>query len=153
MPTITIDDVIAEQQRLAAMIAALQATGATPEVLVVPEASIELRPGERYAGLLLDDNGAPSHHLVLLPARGEKLTWKDAGKFAAKAGGELPTRREQSLLYANLKAHFEAEWYWSSEAHESDGSYAWYQYFYSGHQYYGRKSSEGRAVAVRRLSV
>jgi hypothetical protein len=88
---------------------------------------------------------------VLLPARGEKLTWDQAVEFASNAGGELPTRREQSLLFANLKQHFEATWYWSAEVYESDGSYAWYQGFGYGTQDDDRKSSEGRAVAVRRL--
>jgi hypothetical protein len=88
---------------------------------------------------------------VLLPARGEKLTWDQAVEFASNAGGELPTRREQSLLFANLKQHFEATWYWSAEVYESDGSCAWCQDFFIGGQDVSHESSEGRAVAVRRL--
>jgi hypothetical protein len=149
--TITLDDVIARQQQLAAMIDAFKATHGEVQILVVPEACVELRPGERYAGLVLDDEGKPSHHLVLLPARGENLTWDAAVEFAEGAGGALPTRREQSLMFANLKQHFEAAWYWSGEQYEGNGSYAWGQGFGDGYQDGTRKSYEGRAVAVRRL--
>jgi hypothetical protein len=149
--TITLDDVIAEQQRLAALIEALKANACQTKILIVAEAAIELRPGELYAGLLLGDDGNPSHHLVLLPDRAEEVTWDAAVEFARKAGGELPTRREQSLLFANLKDQFEAAWYWSGEQYEGNGSYAWYQYFRYGNQNGIHKSYEGRAVAVRRL--
>jgi len=151
VPTITLDQVIAQQQRLAAMIEAFKATAAETQILIVSEATIELRPGELYAGLLLDDDGKPSHHLVLLPARAEDVSWDAAVEFAKQAGGELPTRREQSLLYANLKDQFAPAWYWSGEQHEGDGSYAWGQYFDYGGQVITHKSYEGRAVAVRRL--
>ena len=62
-------------------------------------------------------------------------------------------RREQSLLYANLKSEFEEAWYWSCEEHASDGSYAWGQSFYFGSQSITHKSYEGRARAVRRLPL
>jgi hypothetical protein len=74
----------------------------------------ELAKGEHYAGILLDDKGKPAHHLVLIPGD-TKLSWADAGAWAKKQGGELPTRREQSLLFANLAGKFERTWYWSSE--------------------------------------
>jgi hypothetical protein len=149
--TITLDDVIAEQQRLAALIEALKANAASTKILIVAEAAIELRPGELYAGLLLGDDGNPSHHLVLLPDRAEEVTWDAAVEFARKSGGELPTRHEQSLLFANLKDQFEAEWYWSGEQYEGSGSSAWGQHFSYGFQDSDHKSYEGRAVAVRRL--
>ena len=152
MPTITIDDIVAEQSRLAAMIAAFQATTSPAiEILIVPEASIELRAGEHYAGLMLDDDGEPSHHLVLLADRAEEVTWDQAVEFATRAGGELPTRREQALLFANLKGQFEPEWYWSAEVYEANGSCAWLQGFGDGLQGSLRKSYEGRAVVVRRF--
>ena len=152
MSTITLDDIVAKQQELAKMIDAIQASQTAPvEVLIVPEATIELRAGEHYAGLMLDDDGKPSHHLVLMADRAEKVTWDQAVDFAKRAGGELPTRREQSLLYANLKGLFEAAWYWSAEKYSGDGSSAWTQTFYYGYQGYDHKSYEGRAVAVRRF--
>lgn len=152
MSTITLDDIVAKQQELAKMIEALHANASKAvEILIVPEASIELRAGEHYAGLMLDEDGEPDHHLVLLADSAEKVTWDQANKFAARVGGSLPTRREQSLLFANLKDQFEAAWYWSSESHESDGSFAWLQTFNGGFQNYLLKSCEGRARAVRRF--
>jgi hypothetical protein len=75
----------------------------------------ELAKGEHYAGILLGDDGKPAHHLVLIPGD-TKLNWADAGAWAKKQGGELPTRREQSLLFANLRGKFERDWYWSERA-------------------------------------
>ncbi|MDE3023631.1 MAG: DUF1566 domain-containing protein, partial [Pseudomonadota bacterium] len=72
--------------------------------------------------------------------------------FAEKSGGELPTRSEQSLLFANAKQHFESAWYWSSEAHSSDG-YAWCQDFDHGYQFYDGTNGSLRARAVRRLAI
>jgi len=68
-------------------------------------------------------------------------------------GGELPTRREQSLLYANCKSQFKGEWYWSGEQHAADSYGAWGQLFGNGDQIYGSKSFEARARAVRRLVI
>ncbi|CAN7739893.1 DUF1566 domain-containing protein [Duganella sp. LjRoot269] len=110
-----------------------------------------LREGETYAGLLLGKDGAPDIHLILLAGVAMDVSWDAAKKFAEAAGGELPTRREQALLFANLKEEFEPRWYWSDEQHASDPSYAWGQYFYDGFQFYGHRSDEGRARAVRRL--
>ena len=113
---------------------------------------IELQAGERYAGVLLHEDGTPSHHVVLLPGAAEEVTWQAAKDWAADAGGELPTRREQALLFANAKTAFEEKWYWSGEEHE-DGSYAWFQSFSYGYQGSNRKSYEGRARAVRRVTA
>ena len=113
-----------------------------------------LKAGELYAGLILGQNGEPDHHLVLLPGEAEEVSWAAAKKFAAGAGGELPTRREQSLLFANLKSEFQPRWYWSSEQHAGYTGCAWSQYFYSGFQdNYGVKSASLRARAVRRLAI
>jgi hypothetical protein len=111
-----------------------------------------LKADEVYAGLILGQNGQPDYHLILLPGDIE-ATWKQAQTFAKKAGGELPTRREQSLLFANCKDHFKSTWYWSGEPYASDASYAWYQDFYDGGQCYGHLSSQLRARAVRRLPI
>lgn len=121
-------------------------------VVKVPRAEIELNFGERYAGLILDEQGQPSHHLILLPDREEKdLNWADAKKWAESVGGELPTRKEQSLLFANLKAELEALWHWSSEAHKD--AYAWVQDFYDGNQFNLNVYDDTRARAVRRIGV
>jgi len=120
-------------------------------LLLIGEAQIQLQPGEHYAGLVLAADGTVSHHLVLLPDQADNVSWQDAQAWATSIGGELPTRQEQALLYANLKGKFEPRWYWSSETHEEDGSYAWLQYFNFGDQLGNHKSYEGRARAVRRF--
>jgi hypothetical protein len=155
MPTITIEDVKAEHARLAALIEQLQANASQPAVRVytVREATIELKPGEHYAGLVLDADGNASHHLILLPGEGEDVAWQDAKDWATAAGGELPTRQEQALLYANLKEQFKPQWYWSAETYSNDGSYAWGQYFGFGYQYNDHKSYGGSARAVRRFTA
>jgi hypothetical protein len=112
-----------------------------------------LKQGEHYAGIILGKDGAPDHHLILLPDEAIDINWENAKKFAAKAGGELPDRREQSLLFANLKEHFKGRWYWSGEQHASDSNYAWHQYFGYGHQFNSSKSYEGCARAVRRVVI
>ncbi len=151
MSTVTINEVIAKQAELTKMIEALQR--ATPLSYGIPEAVIEMNPGERYAGIVLDEAGEPGHHLILLPGEAEDISWEDAKKWAADQGGELPNRQEQAILYANLKSHFSPNWYWSSQAHETESSWAWYQLFYNGYQSYDRKYDELRARAVRRLVI
>jgi len=111
-----------------------------------------LKPGEEYAGLVLGKDGAPDHHLILLPGEAAEVTWQQAKDWSLKAGGELPTRREQSLLFANRGEDFKPSWYWSSESYRDDG-WAWCQYFYDGYQYDGHKLGQLRARAVRRLPI
>lgn len=111
------------------------------------------RDGEEYAGLILGKNGDPDYHLFLLPGEVSGVTFAQAKEFAKKAGGDLPTRREQPLLFANLKEHFQPDWYWSGERHVSDADCAWYQYFLYGFQGYNYTFTRGRARAVRRLEI
>lgn len=63
-----------------------------------------LKKGEHYAGILLGKDGSPDQHIILLPGEAESVTWAQAKSFATKVGGNLPTRREQSLLFANRRA-------------------------------------------------
>ena len=113
---------------------------------------IELQPGERYVGPVIDADGKLEHHLVLMPQRPEgKLNWQAAMEWAESIGGAIPTRQEQALLYANCKPHLTPVWHWSSETYEDGASYAWFCYFYHGVQYGSHKSYEGGAVAVRRV--
>lgn len=114
----------------------------------------DLAEGEIYAGLLLNEDGSPSHHLILLPSRNnKKLPLEKAMKAAEQAGGDLPTRRELSLLFANCKQHFDRTWYWSSEIHESESGWAWCQDFGLGYQGSTNRNYELRARAVRRLPI
>jgi hypothetical protein len=110
-----------------------------------------LKDGEQYAGLILGKNGCPDHHLILLPGDAQEVTWSAAREWAATAGGELPTRRELSLLFANLKEEFERVWYWSSEQSEARSQLVWGQNFTSGIQTMYGRPFRGRARAVRRL--
>ena len=112
-----------------------------------------LNDREQYAGVVIGADGLPSHHLVLLAASTSDVSWPDAKAWAEKVGGELPTRQEQALLFANLKGQFEPRAYWSSEQHAANADCAWYQYFYDGYQGNYDKSASLRARAVRRLII
>lgn len=151
--TITLDAIEAKQAEVAAMIERFkqQAAAQSAVVIELPAASLALRTGERYAGLVLDESGRPEHHLILLPHKpGKRLKWREAMKWAQDLGATLPSRQEQALLFANCKPHLEAEWHWSSEPHGDD--YAWYCHFDYGDQHYDDQDYEGLAVAVRRLN-
>ena len=108
-----------------------------------------LAEGERYIGGIVSADGTTTH-IILLPGAFQG-TWKKSMNWAAKQGGDLPTRVEQSLLYATAKEEFERDYYWSNDAHES--GWAWFQYFGDGNQDYYRKDYELRARAVRRLPI
>lgn len=155
MPSITLEDIQAEQSRLASLIAELSKNAqpaAKPVLLIVPEATITLAAGEHYAGTVLDADGKIKHHLVMMAQRPEEdLSWDDAMAWAKDVGGTLPDRQEQSLLYANCKPHLKPVWHWSCQQHEQDASFAW-SCFFGGYQGRTRKSAEGAAVAVRRLN-
>ena len=112
-----------------------------------------LSDGEHYAGLILGKDGMPDHHLVLLPGEAEEVSWSAARDWAVTAGGELPTRRELALLYANLREHFQRVWYWSSEPQEPRAQLVWGQNFNSGIQTMYGRPFRGRARAVRRLAA
>jgi hypothetical protein len=150
MSDITLEAAEAKLTELTELVSKLRTQAATTTITLT-EKTIELRAGERYAGVVLDADGKIAHHLVLLPAKPEEdLSWQAAMNWAKSVGGELPTRQELSLLFANCKAQFEARWHWSSETHESDASYACYCHFDDGHVINTHKSYEGCARAVRR---
>ena len=112
----------------------------------------ELKKGEHYAGIALKD-GKPSHHLVLLPGEAVDVTWDKAVAWAKKQGGELPSRQEQSLLFTNVKEHFQPRYYWSAEEYASGSACAWSQGFDDGYQDGWHKGDENRARAVRRVAI
>ena len=156
MTIITLESIKAEHAKLADLIAAFEKQQ-EPSALYFPEATINLAPGEHYAGIITGKDGEPSYHLVLLPGQAGDITWEKAMEWASKQGGDsvasLPTRREQALLYANLKEEFEERAYWSCEAHESESGWAWYQTFRNGYQDFSNRYDELRARAVRRLPI
>ena len=140
------------QAILAALSGAIGTSPQAPTPSPIRAPAIDLQPGEHYAGVVLDEAGQVLHHLVLMAERPDgKLTWQAACEWAASVGGELPSRQEQALLYANCKPHLEPAWHWSGEAHEDNASYAWGCNFDDGYQGDDGKSYEGAAVAVRRL--
>ena len=120
---------------------------AAPITITLPA----LKKDEHNAGIIFTD-GKPSHHVILLPGELKPSPWAKAGAWAKKQGGELPTRREQSLLFANAKEQFQGAWYWSCEPYASDASFAWMQYFRTGLQYCFRVG-HARARAVRRVAI
>ena len=130
----------------------LNALKASALTITIPAATIQLNEGERYAGAILKEDGTVDYHVILLPGEIE-TTWADAGGWAAGLGGQLPNRREQSLLYTNLKGEFQSAWYWSCEQHSGSPDFAWMQGFSYGCQDTGRKSFSYRARAVRRLVI
>jgi hypothetical protein len=106
--------------------------------------------GGTFAGITTKSDGTHCA-VVLLPEQGEKLTWKKAMNWAAKQGGELPSRPVAALLFANAKSQLKPKWHWTSE--EEDASYAWHCYFSFGIQSTILKSDEGSAVAVRLIHL
>jgi hypothetical protein len=153
MTTITLEAIKEKQSKLSEMIEAFEAQAKSPCMIIIPESQIELKDGEHYAGIITGKDGNQSHHLILLPGQAVDINWKDAKDWAKKSGGELPTRREQALLYANLKEQFEERWYWSGEQHASDSGFAWFQGFGIGSQVFSLVLSSYRARAVRRLVI
>ena len=128
---------------------AAPATAASPLAALIALAA--LQKGEQFAGIVHEND--TWHLVVLLPGELKRGTWKAAQDWAKKQGGELPTRREQSLLFANLRDMFERDWYWSGEQYASDAGYAWSQHFHNGYQDRWSTYGELRARAVRRLPL
>jgi hypothetical protein len=110
-----------------------------------------LKEGEKYGGLLLNKNGEPDEHIILLPGDNDAADWNTQMDWAASIGGKLPTRRMQALLVANLPEEFKPDWYWSGEQRES-GS-AWCQGFDDGYQGWSLTDCKCRARAVRSVAI
>jgi hypothetical protein len=127
--------------------AARKTKAAAPATLTLPD----LAKGEAHGGLLFKD-GKPSHFVIVRPGD-TSGTWGHCMKWAKEQGGELPTRKEQALLFANAAEHFKTTWYWSGEQYASDAEFAWGQDFYDGDQGGWLKSYEYRARAVRRVPI
>ena len=111
-----------------------------------------LADGELYVGAIGDTAGN-LHHVILLPGDNDDATHEAQLEWAKSIGGDLPTRTEQAMLWANHRDQFKKDWYWSNEIHHSESGWAWCQYFDSGGQNGGYRSSELRARAVRRLPI
>lgn len=112
-----------------------------------------LKDGEHYAGLIIGKDGSGDYHLLLLPGDAEEVSWAAAMQWASETGGALPTRRELSLLFANLREQFQRVWYWSCETQEPRSHLVWGQNFTSGIQTMYGRPFRGRARAVRRVPI
>lgn len=114
--------------------------------------SIEVH--EFNAGLILNEDGTPSHWLILNTAEhASPASHQDQMAWAQGLGLDLPTRNEQSLLFANAKQFFERDWYWSNQTDDDSAEWAWYQVFDDGYQTCTTKYDKLRARAVRRISI
>lgn len=121
-------------------------------LVTLPSASPTIADGETYIGAIINAEGT-GHHIILLPGDNDDAQWAAARDWAASIGGELPSRIEQALLYANHKDQFKREWYWSSEQHAAYTDHAWYQNFSYGYQNYSDTYDELRCRAVRRVPI
>ncbi|MBU9380690.1 DUF1566 domain-containing protein [Burkholderia gladioli] len=148
--TITLASIEAEHARISALIEQFKKQPA-PTELRIPAVTIPLAAGERLAGAILNNDGSVAHYVILLPGDADEVNWESAKEWAAEQGGELPTRREQSLLFTNLRDEFESAWYWSAEVHGSKSGWAWCQLFGTGNQHNTHQNYEFRARAVRRF--
>ena len=141
-----------------AALASLQnspASTSPPQGATAPSSPLVFNPGDRYAGTTLNPAGQPTHHLVLLAARpNAPMDWATAKAWATSVGGELPTRQESALLFANCRDALPEALGWSSEEYEIEATCAWVCNFYNGYQNnHLRKSYEGSAVAIRRIPL
>lgn len=109
--------------------------------------NIELKEGEIYVGRINDE------HIILLPGDNDNDTREAQLEWAKSIGGDLPTRIEQAMLWANHRDQFKKDWYWSNEIHHAESSWAWYQFFDNGYQNNNYRYFELRARAVRRIKV
>jgi len=145
-----IETIKAKQAELEKLIEQFQAQAV--KIIKINPITIELYPGEHYAGAVLDADGNHLYDLILLPQRhGKRVNLNAALEWAEEVGGALPTRQEQSLIFANCKPHLEGVYHWSCEEYEENDSYTWISYFNSGHQINHHKKGELAAVAVRRV--
>lgn len=120
------------------------------ETTAVPDAIGEK---ELFAGLILGKEGERDYHVVLLPGEVVDAGWAAATSWARELGGELPSRRELSLLFANLREEFQREWYWSREPQTGHPHLVWGQNFASGIQTVYGRAYRGHARAIRRIPV
>lgn len=111
--------------------------------------------GGNVMGVMAGQNGQPDYLLIDLGVEPKNdVTWDEAKAWAASVGGDLPTRREQAVMFGNRReGQYKARWYWSGEPHASGPSWAWGQGFRHGGQGYGLKDNHGRARAVRRVEL
>ncbi|WP_342617178.1 hypothetical protein [Rhodoferax sp. GW822-FHT02A01] len=147
MSLITIETIEAKQTELGALIQKFKEQSQV-KVIKIEGRTIELRPGECYAGAKLDEHGNHLHDVIVLAARSEEsYTFDGAQQWAKAAGGDAPSPEECALIKANCPGLI-TRWTWTNKTHEENASYAW---CFTSNGTAGRpKSAEGGALAVRR---
>jgi len=109
--------------------------------------------GGIYAGVTTSFSGRP-YALVLLPDKaGSCVNWKTAGEWARSIGGDLPTRLDAALLFANLDKHLASSWVFISDGDEHPGNTDWGRVFNDGWYSKYRNRSGFGAYAVRRIPL
>jgi hypothetical protein len=113
-----------------------------------------LKPHEHWAGIIVGKNATQDYHLILLPDECIRPSWSMAMTWSFKTKDALlPNRREQALLWANLREHFQPVLHWSSESYGGDDNAAWCQSFYDGEQLVMDKHVGCRARAIKRIYI
>ena len=112
----------------------------------------QLNEGEIYVGGIISPNRTVTH-TILLPGDNDDADWQTQMEWAKSIGGDLPTRIEQAMLWANHRNQFQRDWYWSNETRHAESGWACGQDFGYGLQYENHKDSKLRARAVRRVEV
>lgn len=104
-------------------------------------------------GVMAGQSGAPDYLLIDLGEEPEKdVTWEEANAWAASVGGDLPTRREQAVMFGNrADGQYRVRWYWSGEQRANEPAWAWGQHFSDGFQSSSRKDNPTLARAVLRV--
>ena len=130
---------------------AVQTSALPPQQLTTTPINIPpLNDGEVWIGII--SIGLQLHHVILLPGDFDGDHAAMLAK-AAELGGDLPSRVEQALLFAQARDQFKRDWYWSNEKHASGSGYAWCQVFYHGDQSTYHTDDTLRARAVRRVVI
>lgn len=111
-----------------------------------------VKAGEKYVGVLPGINGGKDQRIVLLAADVDGANYA-AAVAATPVGGSLPTRQEQSFLYAQMKEEFEPEFHWSSEVDATYKDLVWAQDFDNGYQFAHNEAHLFRARYIRREDV
>lgn len=113
-----------------------------------------LEAGERYVGAVGDLRGGSLHHVILLPGDSDGAHWQFQMDWARSIGGDLPSEREQFLLWARCRSQFRLAWYWANQDHDQDAGRAVAQFIDDArliHSY--GKRAELRARAIRRVPI
>ena len=148
MSLITIESIEQKQTELGALIQKFKQQSQVT-VIKIEGRTVELQPGERYAGAKLDAQGNFLHDTIVMAARSDKTHDFDGAQAWAKSvGGDCPSLEEAALIKANCP-DIVTRWTWSNKVHEEDASTAWYFYSY-GVTYGTYRSAQGGALAVRR---